>query len=168
MTIIILTNQKQYPYHSFLSKMLMQFFKEKDSLVSIMDIPSDTYEYFSLQQIQNQSPDILITFDLAGFPFRTQTKETALNMLSSKNLNLLWGDKKEYTPFLSGKLSLSMIFYDLSGENFHLSRHYPNLQYYKASPNYCLDTHTTDFANFSKVFSLIWEDFTKEALLSET
>lgn len=168
MTIIVLTNQNQYPYHSFLSKMLIHFFQKKNHLLSIMDVTSESYDHLCLQKIQAQSPDILITFDLAGFPFRTQTKEASLNMLSSKNLNLLWGNKKEYAPFLSGKLSLSMIFYDLSGKDFHLPKLYPNLQYYKASQDYCLDTHMTDVKNFSKIFSLIWEDFTTEVLLPET
>lgn len=168
MTILILTSRQQYPYHLFLAETLMKLLAKDRHSVSILDVSSHNRDSLYLQSIQKLSPDVLITLDLAGFHFRTQTKENALNMLPSKNLNLLWGNKEEYAPLLCGKISLSMLFYDVSGKNCHLPKHYPNLHYYKADKDFFMDVRTPEPEGIQKAFRLIWKDFTGEVLLSET
>lgn len=149
--ILILTNKKKYPYHMNTCININSNLNDRHT-VSTLDIHTSNHE--CLQKIYKLTPDILITLDLAGFHFRTQAGEMALNMLPTKNINLIWGHKPEYAEFLSKKLSLSMLFYDVSGTDYQLPRHYPNMLYYKAT--YTLDT-----------FEELWTDFTKEVLLSQ-
>ncbi len=155
-TIAILTAPTIYPYHTSISTMLKSTLSDDKYTVSIIDINAYKFDHLCLKDIENIHPDILITLDLSGYGFRTQTGENALNMLYTKNLNLIWGNKPEYAPFLTKKISMSMLFYDVSGRDHHLPTHYPNMLYYKVVDRL---TDETSFQN-------IWTDFIAQTLLS--
>lgn len=169
MNVAILTNPRQYAYHGEASAFLLNLLTQKGIRTTILDVFSEPYAHRCLAKLNSFQPDILITLDLAGFHFRTQSGENALNMLFTKNLNLIWGNRPEYTAFLQKKISLSMLFYDVSGHSCPLSQYYPNVLYYKAmgallpSP----DTPAEDARNRS-VFQNIWKDFLSETLLENT
>lgn len=160
--LLVLTNISAYTYHSRLSQFIETAFSSH-YCVTIIDIDSFSYDHQCYSAIQAVHPTILITMDLAGFRLRTQSGECALNMLNCKCLNLLWGNKPQYASYLNGKLSLSMIFYDLSGEDHMLPAHFPNMLYYKSS--FCLLPVTSEKSSLS-VLNAIWSDFTSEVLLS--
>lgn len=132
--------------------------------VQILDVNCTQYPHQCLAKLNSMEPDILITLDLAGFHFRTQSGENSLNMLYTKNLNLVWGNRPEYADYLNKKVSLSMLFYDATGKDYQLPTYYPNVLYYKA----CLDfliTQECNSASASAHFLTIWEDFLSEVLL---
>ena len=155
LNITILTAPTKYPYHAAISAMLGSVLHESGHAFSILDIDSYKYDHHCLAQIEAFHPDVLITLDLAGFRFRTQTGENALNMYYTKNLNLIWGNKTEYALYLNKKISMSMLFYDATGEDNNLPAVYPNMLYYKAL------VELTD----ANSFQTIWNDFLTEALL---
>lgn len=169
MNTVILTNPIQYSYHKKTAYFLQSVLTQKGIHTTVLNAFSDPYPHKNLIQLTKLDPDILITLDLAGFHFRTQSGENALNMLFTKNLNLIWGNRPEYAAFLQKKISLSMLFYDVSGHSCPLSQYYPNVLYYKAmgallpSP----DTPAEDARNRS-VFQNIWKDFLSETLLEST
>lgn len=164
--ILILINPAQYTYHATLSHMIQNFLQTETYVAAIFDISSCKRNYECLEKINQLQPDVLITLDLSGFQFRTQAGEIALNMLPTKNLNLVWGNKAEYAPLLTKKLSLSMLFYDATGEDYHFPQIYPNLLYYKTlAPLSCApDSASSAFTN-KEHFQQIWQDFTHEVLL---
>lgn len=150
--IIILTESAKYSYHTTASRQIQSTLKSDGHTATILDISFCMPDHKYLHKINELQPDVLITLDLAGFQFRTQAGEIALNMLPTKNLNLIWGNKPEYTPLLNKKLSLSMLFYDVSGTDSRLTELYPNLLYYRFSES--IDS-----------FLQIWADFIREVLL---
>lgn len=166
MNVTILTNQTQYPYHSPIAYLIQNLLNKPNYTLSILDINSEKYDHLCLKKLKELSPQILITLDLAGFNFRTQAGENALNMLTTKNLNLVWGNKAEYSSLLLKKISLSMLFYDATGKDNCFLQQYPNLQYYKTSGQFYIDTTAKTNMDNEKAFLYIWEDFKKEALLS--
>lgn len=131
MQIGMIINPKEYPHHLDISNMICSSLISLGHTISVFDIGTTPYDHITLNQIKQYNPDVLITLDLAGFRFRSQSGECALNLLYSKNLNLVWGRKPEYDKWLKGKISLSMLFYDATGSNNRLSEHYQNLLYYK-------------------------------------
>lgn len=175
MNIAILTNPKQYSYHVPISRMINTVLTKRAHSIYLLDIDSEKYDHQCLTKLNAFEPDVIITLDLAGFRFRTQSGENALNMLFTKNLNILWGNKPEYEPLLNKKISLSMLFYDASGTNHSLPLLYPDMLYYKvmkplpvfsasepdASPDISRDSES------ASAFLDIWYDFLKEVLLSE-
>lgn len=166
--IVILMDSKQYSYHSAIADLLLVTLQAEEHSVSILDINSEKHDHLLLAALENFKADILITLDLAGFRFRTQSGESALNMLCTKNLNLVWGDKPEYAPLLERKISLSMLFYDALGTDCGLPAHYPNLLYYKYPARLKEDfASAADYVQNQEAFHIIWKDFLTEALLSE-
>ena len=150
--IIILTESAKYSYHTTVSRQIQSALDADGHTITILDISFSMADHEKQKKISKLQPDVLITLDLAGFPFRTQAGEIALNMLPTKNLNLIWGNKPEYAPLLNRKLSLSMLFYDVSGADHRLTELYPNLLYYRFSES--IDS-----------FPQIWADFIREVLL---
>jgi hypothetical protein len=134
--------------------------------IFILDTACFEHDYMCLNHITNLHADILITLDLAGFHIRTQAGEIALNMLPTKNLNLIWGNKPEYAAFLNKKLCLSMLFYDATGINYQLDQIYSNLLYYKSF--YAIKpivSTEADVNNNRKHFHEMWIDFLNDTLL---
>lgn len=156
MKIVILTNAQQYPAHHKQASFIQAALKQEHQYPNVVNIGDFTYDHQCLNTLKDYEPDVLITLDLAGFRFRTQSGENALNMLYTKNLNLICGNRPEYAPLLRKKISLSMIFYDISGKDNSLPQFYPNMLYYHPA----VLTSCEDFLQ-------IWHDFTRQALLSE-
>lgn len=168
--IVILINTAEYSYHTALSDMFYRALCKDTMTTTVVDISTYKYDHECLNQIKELQPDVIITLDLAGFRFRTQSGENALNMLHSKNLNLIWGSKPEYAQYLNKKISLSMLFYDVSGEDYNLPEIYPNMLYYKVIatiPTACPKADCPNLPQGVKTFQQIWADFTQEVLLSE-
>lgn len=161
--IVILTNYTTYPYHQSIATMISSILSDAGYSVQSLDISYTRYAHQCFAKLTAMEPDILITLDLAGFHFRTLTGENALNMLYTKNLNLVWGNRPEYADFLNKKVSLSMLFYDAAGRDCQLPTFFPNVLYYKARPDFtlhqtqCLSTDSEHFIN-------IWKDFMAEIL----
>lgn len=159
--IVVLTNHMTYPYHKKVADMITSIFTTSQHIVKVLDVNSTQYPHQCLAKLTAMEPEFLITLDLAGFHFRTQSGENALNMLFTKNLNLVWGNPPEYTSFLTKKISLSMLFYDATGIDNKYHTLYPNVLYYKAQTDFqlskgeCLSTDKQHFQN-------IWEDFQNE------
>ena len=168
MQIILLTNTSQYVYHTTVSHIIQSVLASFSHQVTTLDIDDFTYSHQCLAKITSLAADVIITLDLAGFHLRTQSGENALNMLTSKNLNLIWGNKNEYASYLQKKISLSMLFYDVTGTDNHLPEQYPNMHYYKTLCKLDANENTPEAqtANAS-AFQTIWNDFTQEVLLSE-
>lgn len=151
--IVILTHTNKYSYHAEVSSMIHAALQKIRNNVDVVDIDSCKFDHECLAKIKELQPDVIVTLDLAGFRFRTQSGENALNMLPTKNMNLVWGNKPEYATFLNKKISLSMIFYDATGVDHGLSASYPNMLYYKA---------ICEVTEEPKSFQRIWDDFVKE------
>ncbi len=129
MQIIILSNITKYHYHINILQSLKSILPSNDCDISHIDISDKSSSELSMQ-LSALSIDYIITLDLAGFELKTLTGECLLNMLPCTILNIIWGDKPQYEAFLSKKLSLSMLFYDATGDNHHLNVKYPYLRFY--------------------------------------
>ena len=170
MRILILTQPKKYKYHKEYGEKIRQIlsedcctdpiaWKSNDSYsdARIIDIDSYSYDHICLKEISDSDPDVIITLDLAGFRFMTQSGEPALNMLYSKNLNLLWQSPSEYAPLLTGKkISLSMIFFDMKIQEESLTDIYPNIDYYKPCEE---ELFSEENHSFEERFMKVWAEF---------
>lgn len=167
MNITVLSNTQKYPYHTQIAKAMDTIVSITSSNAQIIDIKNVHLSHFT-QQLSSSTPDIIITLDLAGFEFRTLTGECLLNMLPGNVCNILWGDKPEYNKYLTGKLSLSMLFYDATGTDNQLPAKYPYMRYYYPTPQAIpASTYSdnTSETQTSEALLNIWEHFTKEVLL---
>lgn len=169
MNIVILINPQKYIYHFSIAKMIDSILNQQNHNTTILDINDSKFDHLCLAKLNFLAPDILITLDLSGFRFQTQSGENALNMLTTKNLNIIWGNRPEYTNFLNKKISLSMLFYDASGINNQLPQIFPYVLYYKALGKINITSEFVQHTSYNQeVFLAIWKDFLKEVLLSET
>lgn len=165
MNIIVLSNTHKYPYHTQITKALNTIVFSNGSNAHIIDIKNANSPQFT-QQLSSNTPDIIITLDLAGFELRTLTGECLLNMLPCKVCNIIWGDKPEYSKYLSSKLSLSMLFYDATGTDNQLPSKYPNMRYYYPTSRAIPTTTLNDTeSEIIETIQNIWNHFTKEVLL---
>lgn len=169
MNIIVLSDTLKFPYHNQITKALKTIFSTNGSNAQFIDISIKTPMSELSRQLSSLPADIIITLDLAGFELRTITGECLLNMLPCKVCNILWGDKPEYNKYLTGKLSLSMLFYDATGTDNQLLAKYPDMRYYyPASQAIPCTTDSQPARKPEEIETLqdIMAHFTKEVLLS--
>jgi hypothetical protein len=169
MNIIVLSNTLKYPYHTQIIKALNTIFFTNGSNAQIINISDQTPMSELSRQLSSLPADIIITLDLAGFELRTLTGECLLNMLPCKVCNILWGNKSEYDKYLTGKLSLSMLFYDATGTDNQLPSKYPNMRYYYPTAQTisgAIDTQPTHETEVLETLQNTIVHFTKEVLLS--
>ena len=85
--------------------------------------------------IQAAAPDLLVTFDLAGFTFTTLTGGVAFNLLNCKQVHFLLEDRLPNEKYLAEPLSISMFFYCLNEEYCaRLKEQYPELPFLDIIP----------------------------------
>ncbi len=165
MNITVLINQTRYSYHKEVAECIADFLKLRDHMVSIIDVCGLPFPHQNLSAVEQSSPDVLVILDLSGFHFLTQSGENALNMLYTKNLNLLWGNKPEYATFLSKKISLSMRFYDVSGTDTKLPDSFPNMLYFTACDQFFTAPAHIHQPDNTQLLEQIWNDFLEKTLL---
>lgn len=157
--ITLIFDTCKYPYHNNISNLINHCLSYKDYIINKVDLGNPNINQSKLNSILFDSDiDFLITLDLSGFNLRTQTGECAMNLLYSKNLNIIWGNSKDYVPYLSKKISMSMVFYDVSGNNNYMPTHYPNMLFYNYGPQYFLPQYENISVNSSN-FNHIWSNF---------
>lgn len=167
-TLFILTNTSHHPYHSNILSILSKCTNLKNFNTHIIDINKQSNTSAICQKLSQSSPDLIITLDLAGFELRTVTGECLLNMLPCKTCNIIWGDKPAYKEYLTGKLSLAMLFYDATGKDNQLPAKYSYMRYYYPTSEAIITTQAGSNASESQtveVLQNIWNHFTKEVLL---
>ena len=167
MNIIVLANTSKFPYHTKVAKALETIISSNGPNAQIIDITTKTSLSDLSIQLSALSPETVITLDLAGFEFRTLTGECFLNTLPCKICNIIWGDKTEYKDYLSGKLSLSMLFYDATANDNQLSVKYPYLRYYyptiRAIPTIC-SNNNDPLPQTYETLQDVWMHFIREVL----
>ena len=165
-TLFIIVNTTLYAYHKELLTLLeSKVFLDFANTYTI-DIDKQQTRSTVSQQLLSTNPDLIITLDLAGFEFRTLTGECLLNMLPCKVCNILWGNKSEYCKYLTGKLSLSMLFYDATGTDNQLPSKYPNMRYYYPTSRAIPTTTLNDTeSEIIETLQNIWNHFIAEVLL---
>ncbi len=165
MNIIVLSNTYKYPYHKQITKALESIVSSNGSNAHFIDTKNANSSQFK-QQLSYNIPDLIITLDLDGFAFRTLTGECLLNMLPCKVCNIIWGDKPEYSKYLSSKLSLSMLFYDATGTDNQLPSKYPNTRYYYPTSRAIPTTTLNDTeSEIIETIQNIWYNFIAEVQL---
>ncbi len=164
--MIILSDTSNFPYHEQIIKALNNTAASALSGACIMDISDKNHLSSVSARLSAECPDCIITLDLAGFELRTLTGECLLNMLPCKICNIIWGNKPEYTAYLNGKLSLSMLFYDATGQDNNLPFTYPNMRYYYPAPKAVSTAQSSDFNDITvDILQEILTHFKSEILL---
>lgn len=130
--VVLLSHTSTYPYHKDIYQIINSLSCFKNFEICHFDIGKMGSKPFYFSQIQELSPAIVITLDLAGFQFYTQLGRISLNILPAKILNIIWGNKEEYASYLSQPLSLSMHFFDCSENPYNIAKDYPYVEYYNS------------------------------------
>ena len=95
-------------------------------------VTCDSERDYPHELLSQESFDLIITFDLAGFEQTTLMGGISYNLVNSKFVNFLLHENLKNEKCLSKQLSLSMFFY-CAGEEYaaYLREHYPDIPYLK-------------------------------------
>lgn len=95
------------------------------------------YNLNSIQKIQSDKPDLVITIDLAGFEFTTLTGGVSYNLWNTKFVHFLLDRDLPNEGCLEKPLSISMFFYCLGKEyKEYLNKRYPAIPYLEEIGNW--------------------------------
>lgn len=162
MKTLYLINSEKYNYHKELIK---DFLIVIPGEIIDMGDGKDYGERF--REIDSIHPDIIITYDLAGFELRTGSDTLSLNNIYARMAHILFHKTNYYGGNLRLRQNLSMFTYIPCEENISECRSlYPEI------PNICefvsimykADNDTDHKYNQSNIREW-WETFKKDAML---
>ena len=162
MKILYIINSKEYSYHK---NIITDFTRNIPGMVFDM---GDGADYgMRYHEIEANSPDVIITFDLAGFELRTGGDTLSLNNLYARMAHILFHKPDYYGNNLRLRQNLSMFTYIPCDENIlEYGSRYPEI------PNICefvsiinnADNDSDHKDNQSNIREW-WEEFKKAAML---
>lgn len=162
MKVLYLINSKEYSYHK---GMINDF----TACISgdVIDMSCGEYLHEIYYDIEEKSPDVIITFDLAGFELRTASDTLSLNRIYARMAHIIFSKKCLSDRSLKERQNLSMFTYIPNGYNIaevmNKCPEVPNVfEFVKVS--YKADTepeHEENKVNIEKW----WETFKREAML---
>lgn len=130
---LIVTHQALYPYHTVLANDLQCAFLKLSLDSAVLDLSDNQPDYLYFQSIQDYAPDLLVTFDFAGFYFTNETGEPSYNGLGCIMAHIAIAPLTAFESHLSHLLSFSMFFYTASPtEAASIAERFPLL------PNLCV------------------------------
>lgn len=162
MKILYLIDEKKYSYHKYLVKLFLPIIPGEVYDMSGLDALYEKFNY-----IRDYSPNVIISFDLAGFELRTVDNTLSLNGIYCRQANILFQKATVYGQDLMHRQNLSMYTYvcakDDSDKLKETYREVPNIYrmpeiWYKPSNNIQEETNKENIKKW-------WDEFKKEARL---
>ena len=100
-----------------------------NSDIVMLDTSKDKRPYLS-RDIRNEHPDILVSYDLAGFELTTLTDGLAYNLIDCRQIHLIKSDKLSNEKRLNEVMSINMFFFtkDRVIEDY-LKENYPKIPF---------------------------------------
>ena len=162
MKILYLINSKEYSYHKNLV----------DDFISVtggdvMDMGDGTNIGARYYEISDMSPDVVITFDLAGHVMRTGNDMLSLNNIYARFAHILFHRPDHYGRDLKARQNLSMFTFVPDGTDVTAASsmfdEVPNIEEFV--PFNYKPVSGKEHEDNNAGISRWWNDFRKEAML---
>ena len=162
MNIIYLIDSKEYNYH----KSLADVFSGVTG-GTVIDMGDGTNLGMRYYEIEKLSPDVIITFDLAGHLLRTGNDSLSLNNIYARSAHILFHKPEHYGRNLKARQNLSMFTYIPNGGDAEAVRaEYPEVpnieEFVPISYKPADDKERKENIENIKRW---WDDFRREAML---
>lgn len=128
MKTLIITNRERFPEHDKRSFQLLKSLKDIGIEGEIYNIRKDKPLYIQFFEIQKINAPLIISFDFAGFEFRTEQEEISLNLLYGRIAYILLNHWKIYENSWKERMNFSMFIYCQGEEEAkRVGQEYPNV-----------------------------------------
>lgn len=160
--IVYLIDSKNYNYH-------MEIVNDFVCVTggSIIDMGDGTNLGTRYYEIEDNSPDVIITFDLAGHPLRTGNDTLSLNNIYSRVAHILFHKTTHYGRDLKARQNLSMFTFVPNGEDVETVKancpEVPNIEEF-VHFSYKPEDNKEREKNIENI-RCWWDDFKREAML---
>ena len=127
MKLLFVINSEKYPYHT---KMLSLFVEaaKKYGTYQIINMADNLLPSVKYEQMVKSGCDLLISFDCAGFEFRTETNTLSYNNFGCRMAHILFRGMHEYREELRQQMNFSMFVFSVRSEDVSaISERYPNI-----------------------------------------
>ncbi|MBO4266074.1 MAG: hypothetical protein J5910_02690 [Lachnospiraceae bacterium] len=160
--ILYLINSKEYNYHKRMAEDFCAIIP--GNILDMSDGKAPAERYYEIEEMH---PEVIITFDLAGYELRTGNDTLSLNNIYARYAHILFHRSERYGNDLKCRQNLSMFTFVTEGEDINAFRErFPEI------PNVCefvdvsykADNEYERADNRNKIRSW-WEGFKEEAML---
>ncbi|MBR2530104.1 MAG: hypothetical protein IKE35_03665 [Lachnospiraceae bacterium] len=162
MKVIYLINSKEYNYHKNLADDFVRI--TGGDVIDMGDGSNLGMRYYEIEKL---SPDVIITFDLAGHLLRTGNDSLSLNNIYARSAHILFHKPDHYGRSLKVRQNLSMFTFIPNGSSTETARagypEVPNIEeFVPISYKPANDKEREENIENIKRW---WDDFRREAML---
>lgn len=111
MKTLIITNKERFPEQDKRSSQFLKSLKNMGIEGEIYNIHRDKPLHIQFLEIQKRNAPLIVSFDFAGFEFRTEQEEISLNLLYGRIAYILLNHWKIYENPLKERMNFSMFIY---------------------------------------------------------
>lgn len=128
MKIAIVINTGEYKRHSKMGEVFFNALREKGYEIKIIDLGKDIPAHEKSGMIKQVQPQLIITFDMAGFELRTTLDSASYNVMPYRMAHILPGEYPLYSKWLQESMNFSMFFYALSETAEEIKKNHPETE----------------------------------------
>ena len=162
MNTLYIINSREHKYHKDIIGDFMYVLPG-----SIVDMSEVTNPGTGYREVEQSQPELIITFDLAGHVFRTESDTLSLNNIYTRCANILFHKTDFYGNDLKARQNLSMFTFTVNTEDAEHCRErfpeVPNISRF-AAIDYKAATPEQHEENRKNIAGW-WEEFKREAML---
>lgn len=130
MKILIIINTSKYPEHRNVGDIFKKAFEVKGYEVKQIDLGPIQKEYVKSGMIENEKPQLLVTFDMAGFEMRTLLEKATYNTMPYRMAHFLLKDYEAYKKeWLEDDMNFSMFFYASEQTGQAIKERHPDIEH---------------------------------------
>lgn len=127
MKIMFVINSKRYSYHKDILRNFTET-AEGYGIFQTLDMGDNLSLSAKYDRIVKSECDLLISFDCAGFEFRTETNTLSYNNFGCRMAHILFRSMDEYREELRQQMNFSMfVFSERVDDVSAISERYPNI-----------------------------------------
>lgn len=162
MNVLYLIDSKKYNYHKNLVSDFVSV--TGGSIINMGDGTNPGARYY---EIESMSPDVIISFDLAGHLLRTGSDSLSLNNIYARFAHILFHKTEHYGRDLKARQNLSMFTFIPNGENVETVKsncpEVPNVEEFVSISYKPADDRERE-KNIESI-KCWWKDYKREAML---
>lgn len=133
MNAAFVINTKKNPEYSDVYRKLAAAFEKKGFTAAVVDMGEERPLHEQFFRLRNIKPQLVITFDLAGFEMRTLQETPSFNIISCRMAHLIMKADKETEDCLNVPLNFSMFFYTADSDHAEsIRKKYPFVEHISA------------------------------------
>lgn len=125
----IVMNTKLHKEHKPICDLFVKAFQNRNYEVKVIDLEMELLPYEKADLIREGNPQLLVTFDMAGFEMRSTLDRASYSIMPYRMAHVLLNEYEDYEKWLGETMNFSMFFYGAAKTVEQIHKKHPEIDH---------------------------------------